>query len=61
VEVAGRVLIAFGATLPWRLRMEKTDVSPGYAELRPARCVQLHLSGKAPLRLFTAVLFLPRH
>jgi len=61
VEVAGRALIAFGATLPWRLRIEKTDVSPGYAELRPARCVQLHLSGKAPLRLFTAVLFLPRH
>jgi len=35
-----------------------TDVSPGYAERRPARCLSLELAGTAPARLFTAVLFL---
>ena len=51
-------LFAFGATLPWRLSMIETDVSPGYAELRPARTILLELSGEVPARLFTAVLFL---
>ncbi|HET9752310.1 MAG TPA: alginate lyase family protein, partial [Myxococcales bacterium] len=60
VEVGGKALFAFGATLPWSLRVERTDVSPGYAEKRPARCLSLRLKGAAPLRLFTAVLFLPR-
>jgi hypothetical protein len=59
VEVGGRALFAFGATLPWSLRVERTDVSPGYAERKPARCLSLRLKGAAPLRLFTAVLFLP--
>jgi hypothetical protein len=58
VEVGGRVLFAFGATLPWTLSIEQTDVSPGYAEKKPARCLALRLRGAAPLRLFTAVLFL---
>ena len=38
--------------------MIETDVSPGYAELRPARTILLELSGEVPARLFTAVLFL---
>lgn len=59
VEVGGKALFAFGATLPWSLRVEKTDVSPGYAEKTPARCLALRLKGRAPLRLFSAVLFLP--
>jgi hypothetical protein len=58
--VGGRALLAFGATLPWTLRVTKTDVSPGYAETRPARCIAMELAGPAPARLFTAVLFL-RH
>ncbi len=56
--VAGRALLAFGATLPWKLRVTPTDVSPGYAERLPARCISLELAGTAPARLFTAVLFL---
>ncbi len=58
VQVGGRALFAFGATLPWSLSIEKTDVSPGYAELKAGRCLALRLRGGAPLRLFTAVLFL---
>ncbi len=58
VVVAGRALLAFGATLPWTQRVTRTDVSPGYAERKPARCVELELAGAAPLRLFTGVLFL---
>jgi hypothetical protein len=56
--VGGRALFAFGATLPWTLRVTRTDVSPGYAERRAARCVALELAGSAPARVFTAVLFL---
>ena len=41
VEVGGHALFAFGATLPWSLRVENTDVSPGYAEKKPARCLAL--------------------
>ena len=58
--VGGRALFAFGATLPWTLRVTPTDVSPGYAEKLPARCLSLELAGAAPARVFTAVLFL-RH
>jgi hypothetical protein len=58
VVAGGRALFAFGATLPWTLRVTKTDVSPGYAERKPARCVAVELAGAAPARLFTAVLFL---
>lgn len=58
VVVGGRALFAFGATLPWTLRVTGTDVSPGYAERRPARCVALELAGAAPARVFTGVLFL---
>jgi len=58
VEVGGRALLAFGGTLPWRVRLAPTDVSPGYAELRPARCISLKMAGSAPARVFTAVLFL---
>ena len=58
LEVGGRALFAFGATLPWNLDVEATDVSPGYAEKRPARCIAVELAGSAPARLFTAVLFL---
>ena len=57
--VGGRALLAFGATVPWKLSVTRTDVSPGYAERRPARCITLDLAGAAPARLFTAVLFLP--
>ncbi|HZR07290.1 MAG TPA: heparinase II/III family protein, partial [Myxococcales bacterium] len=56
--VGGRALLAFGATLPWTLRVTKTDVSPGYAEKKAARCIAVELAGEAPARLFTAVLFL---
>ena len=58
VAVAGRALFAFGATLPWSLRVIPTDVSPGYAEKEPARCIELELAGEAPARVFTGVLFL---
>jgi hypothetical protein len=52
-------LFAFGATLPWTLSLDATDVSPGYAEKRPATRIQLELFGTAPARIFTAVLRLP--
>jgi len=51
-------LLAFGATLPWNLRVSRTDVSPGYAETKAARCVEIEAAGFAPARLFAAVLFL---
>jgi Heparinase II/III-like protein/Heparinase II/III N-terminus len=53
-------LIAFGATAPWTLSLEPTDVSPGYAERRPATRVQLEMFSSIPARIFTAVLRLPR-
>jgi len=53
-------LFAFGATLPWTLSVNDTDVSPGYAEKISAKLVQLDLAGSVPARLFTAVLFLRR-
>jgi hypothetical protein len=56
--VGGRALFAFGATLPWKLSITATDVSPGYAEKKAARCIALELAGTVPARLFTAVLFL---
>ena len=59
VEVAGKALFAFGATLPWDLSLSSTDVSPGYAEKKPAQCIRIDAAGAAPARLFTAVLFLP--
>jgi hypothetical protein len=58
-DVKGQALFAFGATLPWSARVYRTDVSPGYAEKMPARCIVLECAGAAPARLFTAVLFLP--
>jgi len=60
VVVGGKALFAFGATLPWKLSISATDVSPGYAEKKPARCIALEMAGAAPARVFTAVLFLPR-
>ena len=51
-------LFAFGATLPWDLSLLSSDVSPGYAEKKPARCIRIDAAGAAPARLFTAVLFL---
>jgi len=56
VEVPGLALFVFGATLPWSLVLHRTDVSPGYAEKRPAHCISLTARGEAPARLFTAVL-----
>lgn len=56
--VGGRALFAFGATLPWKVAVTATDVSRGYAEKMPARCIALELAGTAPARVFTAVLFL---
>jgi hypothetical protein len=58
VEVAGEALFAFGATLPWVVSIGHSDVSPGYAEKKPARCIRIDAAGAAPARLFTAVLFL---
>ena len=52
-------LLAFGATLPWTLSLDPTDVSPGYLEKRPATRVKLELFGNAPARIFTAALRLP--
>jgi hypothetical protein len=51
-------LFAFGATLPWKLSITPTDVSPGYAEKISARLISLELAGPVPARLFTAVLLL---
>jgi len=59
VAVAGGALLAFGATLPWTLSLQRTDVSPGYWEKRPAHCIAVTLSGKAPAQLFTVILKLP--
>jgi hypothetical protein len=53
-------LFAFGATLPWNVALELTDVSPGYDEKWPATRIKLELFGTAPARIFTAVLRLPR-
>jgi hypothetical protein len=58
VEIAGKALFAFGATLPWDVSVGDSDVSPGYAETKPARCIRINAAGAAPARLFTAVLFL---
>jgi hypothetical protein len=58
VVVGGRVLFAFGSTLPWNLSVTPTDVSPGYAEKRAAHSITVEFAGAAPVRLFTAVLFL---
>jgi hypothetical protein len=52
-------LLAFGATMPWTLSLDPTDVSPGYLEKRPATRVKLELTGPVPARIFTAVLRLP--
>jgi hypothetical protein len=53
-------LFAFGATLPWKVSVTPTDVSPGYAELVSARLISLDLAGAVPARLFTSVLLLRR-
>ena len=60
VVVGGKALFAFGATMPWKLSVGSTDVSPGYAEKKAARCIAVEMAGAVPARLFTAVLFLPR-
>ena len=49
-------LFAFGATLPWALTIEDEDVSPGYGELKPARCLRLRLAGEMPATIATVVL-----
>lgn len=51
-------LFAFGATLPFSLQLRDCDTSPGYAETIGAKEIALELTGAAPSRLFTAVLFL---
>src|SRR5205823_1565112 len=56
VAVGDVALFAFGATLPWALRINDTDVSPGYAETRAAKELLVSAKGTAPARLFTAVL-----
>jgi hypothetical protein len=53
---AGGALFAFGATLPWTLSIQRSDVSPGYLEKRPAHCMTVTARGDAPARLFTAIL-----
>src|SRR5207244_3750919 len=58
VEVRGAALFAFGATLPWKLSILESDISPGYAELHPSRTLLIESKGEIPARLFTAVLFL---
>jgi hypothetical protein len=51
-------LFAFGGTLPWRMALEDDDVSPGYGELAPARCVHLRAAGEMPATFCAAVLLL---
>jgi len=51
-------IFAFGASLPFHLSVEESDVSPGYAEKRPARTISLRLAGKMPASIWTAVLVL---
>lgn len=58
VAVGDVALFAFGATLPWRLSLNETDVSPAYGEKISARSIVLDFAGSVPARLFTAVLFL---
>jgi hypothetical protein len=60
VSVGGApfALFAFAASLPFHVSVEDSDVSPGYAERTPARTIALRLSGKAPVKIWTAVLVL---
>jgi hypothetical protein len=55
-ETRPLALFAFGGSLPWRLSIEDEDVSPGYAELKPARCLHLRAAGPMPASFCTAVL-----
>jgi hypothetical protein len=61
VAAGDAALFAFGATLPWRLSVVETDVSPGYGEKISARLIALEFAGPLPARLFTTVLFLRAH
>ena len=51
-------LFAFSASLPYGLSVEEEDVSPGYGELKPARCVHLSAAGPTPATICTGVLLL---
>ncbi len=61
VAVGDFALFAFGATLPWELKLQETTVSPGYAEDARATAIVVDATGAAPVRLFTAVLILRAH
>ncbi len=58
VEGKAIALFAFGGSLEYELSIEETDVSPGYGELKPARCLHVRAAGRAPATLCCAVLFL---
>ena len=62
VRVDGKpfALFAFASTSSFELLVEETDVSPGYAELAPARVVTLRGAAEVPMRIWTAVLVLAR-
>ena len=51
-------LFAFASTLPLALAVEEENVSQGYGELKPARCLHLSAEGATPATLCTGVLLL---
>lgn len=61
VRAKGRpaALFCFGASLPFEVSLEATDVSPGYGELSPARQITLRAAGEVPCELTCAILVLP--
>jgi hypothetical protein len=60
VDVASSpfALFAFAASVPFRLSVEDSDVSPGYAERAAARTVTLRLSGRMPVKIWTGIVVL---
>ena len=51
-------LFAFAGSLELHLELSSTDISPGYAELAPARLVAVRAAGATPAVLHTAIVVL---
>ncbi|MFL5440579.1 MAG: alginate lyase family protein [Myxococcales bacterium] len=51
-------LFAFATPVPFQVSVDDSDVSPGYAERAPARTITVRLSGRMPVKVWTAILVL---
>ena len=51
-------LFAFAAPVPFQVSVDDSDVSPGYAERAPARTITVRLSGRMPVKVWTAIVVL---